>query len=321
MAVTEQVMAYRLQYDIRDPTRALGANPTPTSPFGLARETDWRYVLGEIGWSAGNVGAQLRDPAVLGVFDATGRVDPRQALPLLRTHAAGRARLSQARGRRVRAAPSHVLRTRVAEALDLLGQRPTDRAAELDQLKTARGNLAVGYRQEMAAADRGPRQGASEMMQRQRQQEPLPSRLQELAATIAQVERAQDHRATWDGCHVEVLATGRVAAEELAQREHQVLLTLGRDPPDYLVAELGRPPRDRAGRATWHRGVRIIERFRTCHEIDDPARPFGRHHHARQQAHLARIRYELDLVRDGQRRGGPEPPALPAPSQGLLPGP
>jgi hypothetical protein len=320
-AVIAQAMAYRLQYDIGDPTRALGASPTPTSPFGLARETDWCYVLGEIRWSAGNLGEHLHDPAVLGVFDATGRVDPQQALPLLRNEVAGRARLSETRKRRARAAPSHVLRTRVADALDLLRQQPADRSAELEQLRTARDNIAVLYRQEVATADRGLRQGTSEMMQCQPHQECLPGRLQELDATIAQVERAQDDRATWDARHAQVLVTGRLAAEELAQREHQVLLALEQDPPDYLVAELGRPPGDRAGRATWQRGMRIIERLRTCHEIDDPARPFGRHRDATQQAHLARIRYELDLVKDGLRRHGPAPPALPAPSHhGLLPG-
>jgi hypothetical protein len=65
----------------------------------------------------------------------------------------------------------------------------------------------------------------------------------------------------------------------------------------------------------------VIERFRTRHDIDDPARPFGHHHDARQRDHLAHIREELDAVMDGPRRDGPEFPAQPAQSSRLLPGP
>jgi hypothetical protein len=320
-AVIAQAMAYRLQYDIGDPTRALGASPTPTSPFGLARETDWCYVLGEIRWSAGNLGEHLHDPAVLGVFDATGRVDPQQALPLLRNEVAGRARLSETRKRRARAAPSHVLRTRVADALDLLRQRPADRSAELEQLRTARDNIAVLYRQEVATADRGLRQGTSEMMQCQPHQECLPGRLQELDAAITQVERAQDDRATWDARHAEVLVTGRLAAEELAQREHQVLLALEQDPPDYLSPNWddrrATAPAARPGSAGCASSSASGPAMRsTIPPVHSAATATPR-----SKPHLARIRYELDLVKDGLRRHGPAPPALPAPSHhGLLPG-
>jgi hypothetical protein len=62
-AVAAQVMAYRLQYAITDPTRALGASPLRGG--GVARETDWRMVIGEIRWSAGNIGEHLIDPGVL----------------------------------------------------------------------------------------------------------------------------------------------------------------------------------------------------------------------------------------------------------------
>ena len=284
LRVTAQVMAYRLQHGIADPTRALGANPTSSSPVGLARKTDWRYVMGEIGWSAGNLGERLRDPTVLAVFDVTGRIDPQQVLQVLRKQAAGQPRLSRARVQRIRAAPSHVLRRRVAEALGLLGRRPADRSGELDRLSAARADIAAVYGQELTAgSDRDLGRGPSGAVRRQRQDAGLPRRLEELHATIAQLRRAQQQRATWQARHEPVLAAGRVAAEELALREHEVLVALEQDPPDYLVTELGRPPGDRADRAVWHQGVRLIERVRTGHDIDDPARAFGRDHHALQR--------------------------------------
>ena len=318
LAVTAHIMAYRLEYHISDPTRALGASPT--SPVGLVRETDWRYVIGEIRWSAGNLGEHLVDPTVLAVFDATGRVDPQQALEALSGGRPGRARLSEAREQRVRALPSHALRTRVAQAFGLLRQRPADRSPELEQLQSVRDTIVAVYRQEVVAgAHCQPQQGDPHKTPAEQQR--LSRRLDELDTAIAQVEGAQDQRRAWDARHADVLATGRLAAEELAGREREVLLAFEEDPPRYLVAELGRPPGDRAGRKIWRHGARIIERHRTRHEIDDPARPFGSHRDARQRAHLAAIGHQLDLVRDRLRLTNADLPALPGPPHGRIPGP
>src|SRR6266511_4316785 len=112
LAVAGHIVAYRLQYGISDPTRALGAQPI--QPVGLAPETDWRFVLGEIRWSAGNLGERLADPRVLGVFDAAGAVNPQHAIEALSSDTSARARIGPGGERRIRAAPSHWLRERSA---------------------------------------------------------------------------------------------------------------------------------------------------------------------------------------------------------------
>jgi hypothetical protein len=94
LVVAGHIVAYRLEYGISDPTRALGARPSQS--VGLARETDWRFVLGEIRWSAGNLGGRLADPRVLGVFDPTGAVNPQHALEALSGESSARGRIAPA---------------------------------------------------------------------------------------------------------------------------------------------------------------------------------------------------------------------------------
>jgi hypothetical protein len=148
----------------------------------------------------------------------------------------------------------------------------------------------------------------------------LTRRIEELDSSIARVQRAQDRRVAWDARYAEKLTTGRVAAEELVQRESEALLALEVDPPHYLVAELGRPPSGPAGLKAWRQATRLIERYRACHEIGDPARAFGRRRNMKQQADLSLVRQQLDRLRDGLRIIGPDPPALPAPPDGLIRG-
>jgi hypothetical protein len=149
-------MAYRLQYAITDPTRALGASPLRGG--GVARETDWRMVMGEIRWSPGNLGEHLIDPRVLGVFDASGRVDPHLALRALHDGAPGHTEPADGRAQRIRVAPSHTLRRRVSEALALLRQRPLDRSAELERLARARDAAAVLSQHDLVATGSQPQQ-------------------------------------------------------------------------------------------------------------------------------------------------------------------
>ena len=96
-----------------------------------------RLVMGEIRWSAGNLGERLADRAVLAVLDPAGRVDPQRALEVL-TAGPSSERIGGGRERRIRAAPSHLLRERVTEPLGLLRQRPPDRLPELEQLEAIR---------------------------------------------------------------------------------------------------------------------------------------------------------------------------------------
>jgi hypothetical protein len=304
--VASQVMAYRLQYAITDPTRALGASPLRGG--GVARETDWRMVMGEIRWSPGNLGEHLIDPRVLGVFDATGRVDPQLALQTLHDGASGRADPGDGRQQRIRAAPSHALRRRVSEALGLIRQRPVDRSMELERWATARDAAAVLYQH---------RPGASSPSQQGDSPQQPSRRLQELDGAIARVRRAQDQRLAWDARYADKLTIGRLAAEELVQRESEALLALEVDPPEYLVAELGRPPSGPAGLKAWQQAARLIERYRARHEIGDQARPFGRRRDAKQQADLSLVRQQLERLRDGLCIVGPDLPALPAPPSGL----
>jgi hypothetical protein len=237
LAVAGHIVAYRLQYGINDPTRALGARPS--QPLGLAKETDWRFVLGEIQWSAGNLGERLADPRALGVFDPTGAVIPQHALEALSGDPSARGRIAPAGERRIRAAPSHWLRERVTGALGLLRQRPADCLAELEQLEAVRRATEVLYQEELASRPHRPSEhGRPRTLQEQRGEQ-LARRLHDLDAAIAGARRAWHQRAAWTTRHAEALAVGRLAAEELGLREHQALAALEEDPPQYLLAELG----------------------------------------------------------------------------------
>lgn len=312
--VAAHVMSYRRQYAVGDPTRALGANPI--RPVGLAQETDWRLVMEEIRWSVGNLGEHLIDPRVLAVFDPSGRVDPWQALEVLSDLSLRGMTVPEARQRRIRAAPSHGLRSEVTKALGLLRARPADRSAELERLRATQHTLKVLYRQDRAPGvgrDRRPPDPA-----RVHDRDQLRGRLDELEAAITAVRRDQGRRQAWDRHNAEALAAGRLAAQELAGREREALLALEEDPPQHLTAELGRPPSSHTGRKAWRHGARLIEQYRTRHEVDDTARPFGGvPEDPAQQAQLAMVRQALDRVTDSLHLTGAEQPALPPPPREL----
>jgi len=314
LAAAGHIISYRLQYGIDDPTRALGAQPAP--PAALAQEMDWRFVLDEIRWTAGNLGERLADPAVLTVFDPTGRVDPQRVLQVL-SGSLSTERIGGGREQRVRAAPSHSLRERVVEALDLLRQRPPDRLAELEQLEALRRATEVLYKQELPAGPRRSRQRESDPAHARRPEQ-LWQRLAELDRAIAGERRAWHERAAWSARHADALAVGRLAAEELAERESEALLALEEEPPPYLIAELGSPPTGLSGRATWRNGARIIERHRTRHEIGGPADAFGRGRDPATQHHRAAVKRQVDLVRDALHLGADASLELPASPNGLL---
>jgi len=304
------IMSYRLQYAVSDPTRALGANPA--RPAGLAQETDWRVVMEEIRWSVGNLGEHLIDPRVLAVFDPTGRVNAPQALAALSDRTLHRVVIPEVRQRRIRAAPSHTLRSEVTKALGMLPARPTDPSAELERLRAAQDTLNALYSQDQAPAiGCGQRPGEPTASNHHDQ---LGRRLDELDAAITTARREQGQRQAWDNQNAETLAAARLAAEELAGREHEALLTLEEDPPQHLTAELGRPPASEAGRQVWRHGVRLIEQYRTRHEVDDPTRPFGgAPQDPAHQAELTTVRHVLDRVLGSLHLTGTEQLALPPP--------
>jgi hypothetical protein len=312
MSVASHVMSYRRQYAINDPTRALGANPLRSA--GLAQQTDWRLVMDEIRWSTANLGEHLIDPRVLAVFDPTGRIDASQALAALNDRS--RAAVPKAGQRRIRAAPSHTLRTEVTKALSVIRARPPDRSAELERLTAAHGNLNTLYSQDRASvAGHGQRPEQPTVIDAHDQ---LRRRLSELDAAITTVRQEQRQRQAWDNHNAEPLAAARLAAEELATREHEALLALEQDPPPHLVTELGQPPASEPGRQAWRHGARLIEQYRTRHEIDDPTRPFGQApQDPAQQAELTRVRHALDRVLDGLHLTGTEQLALPPPPHEL----
>ncbi len=319
LAVAGHIVSYRLQYGISDPTRALGAQPI--QPVGLAQETDWRFVLGEIRWSARNLGERLADPRVLGVFDAAGAVNPQHAIEALSSDTSARARIGPGGERRIRAAPSHWLRERVTGVLGLLRQRPSDCLAELEQLEAVRRATGVLYQQELASRPRRQSEpGHPGTIQVQRDEQ-LARRLNELDAAIAAAKRAWRQRVAWTIRHAKALAVGRLAAEELGLREHEALVALEADPPQYLLSELGPPPTGTSGRKIWRHGARLIERHRTRHEIGDPARALGSGDDPAVRNHEAVTRQQVDLVRGALQLSGADRLALPEPPHGLLSGP
>src|SRR6266542_4149449 len=300
--------------------RKLRLGAQPAQSVGLAQEMDWRLVMGEIRWSAGNLGERLADPAALAVFDPAGRVDPQRTLEALSAGPSSE-RIGGGRERRIRAAPSHLLRERVTEALDLLRQRPPDRLPELEQLEAIRRATEVLYKQELAAGPHLRSEPATSGMTQVRRDEQLSRRLDELDSAIAGERRAWREQAAWGARHADALALGRLAAEELGQRESEALLALEEDPPRYLLAELGAPPTSMSGRTTWRHGARLIERHRTRNGIGDPVQAFGSGRDPAMRDHLALIRPQVALVRDALHLARDDTLALPPPPSGLLPGP
>jgi hypothetical protein len=68
---------------------------------------------------------------------------------------------------------------------------------------------------------------------------------------------------------------GLHSAYELARRELELLLTLERDPPAYLAGQLGAVPDAANGRSSWREAMRLIERYRAEHNVNDPTAPLG----------------------------------------------
>src|SRR6266545_815220 len=226
--------------------RKLRLGAQPAQSVGLAQEMDWRLVMGEIRWSAGNLGERLADPAALAVFDPAGRVDPQRTLEALSAGPSSE-RIGGGRERRIRAAPSHLLRERVGEALDLLRQRPPDRLSELEQLEAIRRATEVLYKQELMAGAHLRSEPATSGATQLRRDEQLSRRLDELDSAIAGERRAWREQTAWGARHADALALGRLAAEELGQRESEALLALEEDPPRYADPQArgwqGRPRR------------------------------------------------------------------------------
>ncbi|SRR6266545_3842147 len=319
LAVAGHIVAYRLQYGISDPTRALGAQPS--QPLSLARETDWRFVLGEIRWSAGHLGGRLADPRVLGVFDPAGAVLPQHAVEALSGEPSARGRIArQTSGESGRfQATGCVSGSPVRSACSGSDPRIALRSwsswrpfAEPRKCCTRR-SLRVDLINHMRRGVLGPfkSSGASSLLDACTTWTPA----------IAGARRAWHQRAAWTTRHAEALVVGRLAAEELGLREHQALAALEEAPPQYLLAELGPPPAGTTGMKTWRHGAGLIERHRTCHEIGDPAHAFGSGRDPAARDHESLTRQQVDLVRGALQLGGDDRLALPEPPHRLLSGP
>ncbi len=307
--VAARVEAYRAQYHIADPTRALG-----TTPAELTQLADRSATFLEILWSPNGLATAIGDPRELGVFDGTTQLDVRQALGLLNDPAWRHTPLPQRRHDQVAAAASPTLRAQAARALGLLDQRPPGRSLELERLQANRDVLSsvMGQGHDHRPAAPAQVSGGGHG--------PITDRLTQLDASIAQAQRAQQRRLEWDRRHSGTIATGLASARELARREVEALLALQHDPPGYLRAELGPPPADQAGRDAWCRGARLIERHRTRHDIADPdsalgpkpADPVARAHRRQVARQLEAVHQELPaLDLDDHAHLGREAPAVP----------
>jgi hypothetical protein len=199
----------------------------------------------------------------------------------------------------------------------MLRSRPADRSAELERLNDSRDALEALYgRERTLQVERARQTGAP--LEGSRASEHLGRRLSELEAAITMMRQAQSQRQAWEKLNIQALAAGRLAADELASREHEALLALEQDPPQHLVAELGQPPASGAGRQIWRHGARLIEQYRTSHDVDDAKRAFGAtREDPAQQAELAMLQRTLDRIVDSLHLTGSERLALPSPPHEL----
>jgi hypothetical protein len=268
-----RIVAYRLQYEIVDPTRTLGPRTG-----GLTQLADRSRVATDIAWSGFGLLPGRADPGWLDVFGPPDQ-DPAAALAALHDPAWRPTVLPSVTVAAIQASPSAVLRRHAEQALGLLRRRPPDQAHQRARLQAIRRQLT-------RLADQPPKPTAAIASK-------VEQRLTEVRATLDELDQAYQARLDWDATHTQTMATGRVAARELRRRELQVLLQLAEDPPAYLSGELGHPPSGQAPHPAWLHGARAIIAYRTTHHIQSP-HPLGptptddlaRIHHTIAQRHL-----------------------------------
>jgi len=121
----------------------------------------------------------------------------------------------------------------------------------------------------------------------------------QLRAEARQLEPAADAS---QQAKAELAMAERILAE---RRGHQIAADRAA-PRQYVTAELGPRPEDPARRASWERGVEVIERHRQTHSIKDrqsalgaePPSGFERAAFERTRNQLAQVRRELGLGRE-----------------------
>ncbi len=79
-------------------------------------------------------------------------------------------------------------------------------------------------------------------------------------------------------------------------------------PPAYLEQQLGALPNTEYGQSCWLAAARVVERYRTEHDIDDPTTPFGAEPRALEGANdwreaTALLRYYCASLRSAQGPG------------------
>jgi hypothetical protein len=275
-----RIQAYRLQYNIVDPTRTLGPRTG-----ALSQLADRSRVATDIAWSGFGLLPGRADPGWLNVIGPPDH-DPADALAALHDPAWPPTVLPSVTIAAIQARPSAVLRRHAEQALGLLRRRPPDQA---DQ----RAHLQAISRQLTRLADQPPKPVAAIASK-------VEQRLAEVRATLQELDQAYHARLDWDATYTHTMATGRVAARELRRRELQVLLQLAEDPPAYLTHQLGQPPPGQAPHPAWLHGARAIIAYRTTHHIDSPY-PLGpiptddlaRIHHTIAQRHLNHAKQRL----------------------------
>jgi hypothetical protein len=239
---------------------------------------------------------------------------------------------------RARALATPQLRAERARVAGDLGDFPSARARELEQLSARLGRLEadrVQTEQEARAArvqlgalgplKRRGEHGAESRAALERAQAQLDYLANQTEAATSQVAvlRGDHDPVAWTERHADQIRDLRAMDTELRVRTHQAERQLIRaaqsDPPEHVTAVLGKRPENHAARLQWERGVWAIETYRHRHGIPpnydktalgrEPTRGQDRQRWRETVTTVRQVRAELGL--EPQRGETPEIAALP----------
>ncbi len=290
-----EIERYRRASGITSRVSALGAPP----PAHTKERRDWPRLAGTVAQHQGVAGVSFDDLCVF--LGQTHRLQEQAALSLLESRR-WLGVLSPREVQKIIRMPTLALRRHVTFAAVLLGKRPRRWSVRLAPLQAEIADVKAHQathegavrevRARLRALQGRPAQEVAAAAVR------LEARLQVHQDALARLVLVQRHvdrlqlelrlagnrHSLSNGLHQLPVAIGLHSAYELARRDLEALITLERDPPEYLARALGPVPDVAEGLAAWRDGARLIERYRAQHGVDDPVKALG----PRPSGHIAR---------------------------------
>ena len=188
---------------------------------------------------------------------------------------------------------SEVPGVRLARLADWLGSEDVRRARQVhrDHDQTARDRQATAHRHTRAEQDlerhRGlavTRRARAERSAAEQRASRLAKRLVEADQRLADLDAQLASLPGLDEVHA-ALDEYRQTHQQLDRHVARRVATVTHEPPDYLLAHLGRPPDEPTSRNRWQQAAHTIESYRSRWHITHPTAPLGDPPEAPDQQH------------------------------------